>query len=81
MAITGDQFLTGKIQGIVGLFLATTHEHVDEDCIECMFDEQCPHSLDAPFAPSTGLCAMDAMCSNWEGKLQCVLDLHISPLR
>jgi hypothetical protein len=40
----GDIFLTGQIQGVVGLLIAICKGVIEDDIIECIFDEvSLPH--------------------------------------
>lgn len=72
-SITGDQFLLGQVRGVIGLFLAIVRGNIDEEIIDCIFDEEYTSLVPAPFAPSRGLYAGAASYTSWEGKAHMIL--------
>jgi len=73
ISFTGDLFLTGQVQGVVGLLIAVATGVIHEDILDCVFDEAYPHLVTAPFAPSTGICMGDVSYMTWEGKTDTAL--------
>ena len=43
LSLSGDLFLTGQVQGIVGLLIAICKGVIDEDILDCIFDEVSAH--------------------------------------
>ena len=73
LSVTGDIFLHGQVCRVIGLFVALARGLVNEDFIECVFDEEYGHLVATPPAPTTGMYAADVGYSNWEGKVNAVL--------
>ena len=74
LSLTGDMFLNGQAQSVMGLFVAICQGIIDEDIIDCIFDEEYPSLVPAPMMPRTGLYASEAQYMAWEGRLQTVLN-------
>jgi tRNA U38,U39,U40 pseudouridine synthase TruA len=73
LSLTGDLFLTGQVYRVVGLFLAIARGVVAPDFVDCVFDEQYPHLVKTPPAPSFAMYAVEAYYTKWEGKLKAIL--------
>jgi len=73
LSFTGDQFLTGQVSRMVGLFVALARGVIDRDIVECAFDEEYPHLIPMPPAPPFAAYAAEAQYDKWEGKLRTVL--------
>jgi tRNA U38,U39,U40 pseudouridine synthase TruA len=72
--LSGDMFLTGQAQGVVGLFIAVCKGVIDKEIIDCIFDENYPTLVPAPVAPYIGLYAKEANYMSWEGRLRAILN-------
>ncbi len=73
LSITGDIFLTGQACRVVGLFLALANHLIDQEIVDCIFDESYPHLIPTPPAPIYGMVAGEARYMAWEGKLKSIL--------
>jgi hypothetical protein len=73
LSLSGDLFLNGQASRLVGLLIAIVRGVVDEDFVECVFDEKYPHLVPTPPAPVTGLYAADVHYVNAEGKAKAIL--------
>jgi len=71
--LTGDLFLNGQVCRVVGLLVALMRGVVDEDFVDCIFDEDYPDLVPAPPIPPLGLYMGEASYVNWEGKSKMVL--------
>mmetsp|Transcript_18121 Transcript_18121/g.20910 ORF Transcript_18121/g.20910 Transcript_18121/m.20910 type:complete len:770 (-) Transcript_18121:7-2316(-) len=71
--LTGDLFLNGQVCRLVGLLVALLRGVVDEEFVDCIFDEDYPDLVPAPPAPSLGLYMGEASYVNWEGKCKMIL--------
>ena len=56
-----------------GLLIALARRVIDEDFVECVFDEDYPHLVPTPEAPSFGMYAAEAYYTQWEGKVKKIL--------
>ena len=77
MSLTGDLFLTGQVCRVVGLIVAIAKGIVDPDLIDCVFDEDYPHLIPIPPAPTHGMVASAAFYSSWEGKMKSILSARV----
>ncbi len=73
LSVKGDLFLQGQALGIFGLFLAIVRGYIDEEIIDCVFDEDYTNLVPCPLAPTTGLFASEVNYSSWEGKMNAIL--------
>ena len=73
LSLKGDLFLSGQVRGMVGLLIAIVRGFIDEDILDCVFDEDYPNLVPCPFAPVTGLFAGAVNYANWEGRMDAVL--------
>eukprot|EP00934_Nitzschia_sp_Nitz4_P001340 Nitzschia sp. Nitz4//scaffold165_size50357//31700//36390//NITZ4_007023-RA/size50357-processed-gene-0.9-mRNA-1//1//CDS//3329538138//1340//frame0 len=73
LSFNGDMFLTGQVSRLVGVFLAIANDLVDQDILDCLFDEDYLHLIPTPPAPIVGIVAAEANYMTWEGKLKTVL--------
>jgi hypothetical protein len=78
LSLTGDLFLTGLLCRLVGIFLALANNLIDQDIVDCLFDEDYPHLVPTPPAPTCGMLAAEARYMTWEGKLQSILSARLS---
>jgi tRNA U38,U39,U40 pseudouridine synthase TruA len=78
LSLSGDLFLNGLIYRLVGIFLALANNLIDKDIVDCLFDEDYPHLVPTPCAPSCGMVAAEARYMTWEGKLKCILSARMS---
>ena len=72
-SLTGDMFLQGQVQRIVGLIVALARGVVDLDFVECVFDENYPHLVPTPPAPKFAMYMSEAAYELWEGKAKAAL--------
>ncbi len=77
LSLKGDSFLNGQSRAIVGLFVAIVLGYIDEDMIECIFDEDYGNLVPAPVAPSFGQFAVEAWYTAWEGRMNAILSPRI----
>ena len=68
LSVKGDLFLQGQAKSIVGLFIAIVRGYIDEEIIDCVFDEDYTHLVPCPSVPATGLFAGEVNYASWEGK-------------
>lgn len=73
LSLSGDLFLTGQVQGIVGLLIAICKGVIDEDILDCIFDETYTPLVPAPVAPYFGIISKEANYVTWEGKVKAIL--------
>jgi hypothetical protein len=73
LSLTGDMFLMGQVCRVVGLFLAMANGYIDADFCDCVFDEEYPHLVPTPPAPSIGMISSAAFYMQWEGKTKSIL--------
>jgi hypothetical protein len=73
LAMTGDLFLTGQTCRVIGLLVALVRGVVDPDFVECVFDENYPHLVPTPEAPTFAMYAREAYYTVWEGKARAIL--------
>lgn len=73
LGLTGDLFLHGQVCRIVGLFVALMRGVVEEDFVDCIFDEDYPDLVPAPPVPPLGLYMGEASYVKWEGKSKTIL--------
>lgn len=70
VSISGDLFLHGQICRVMGVLIALARGRIDEDFVDCVFDEDYPHLVPTPQAPSFGMYARDSHYTQWEGKVK-----------
>jgi tRNA U38,U39,U40 pseudouridine synthase TruA len=73
LSLSGDLFLTGQACHAVGLFIALARGVIDENFVDCVFDEEYPHLVPTPAAPSFAMYAGDVFYINIEGKAKSIL--------
>ena len=73
LSLNGDMFLNGQTCRVIGLFIALARGIIDDDFIDCVFDEEYPHLVPTPAAPTFGMYAGEAFYVSWEGKCQMIL--------
>jgi tRNA U38,U39,U40 pseudouridine synthase TruA len=73
LSMTGDMFLQGQVTRMVGLIIALMRGLIDVDFIECVLDENYPHLIPTPPAPTFAMYMTEAGYDLWEGKAQAVL--------
>ena len=73
ISVSGDLFLHGQVCRVMGLLIALARRVVDEDFVECVFDENYPHLVPVPAAPNFAMYAGEAFYSQWEGKMSKIL--------
>jgi hypothetical protein len=73
LSLSGDLFLTGQAPRIVGLFIAMATGAIDDDIVDCVFDEKYPHLVPTPPAPLFAMLSGDTFYTKWEGKLKTIL--------
>jgi len=73
-SLTGDMFLHEQAVHIMGLLIAIFRGVIDEDIIDCMFDENFTSLVPAPPAPHFGLLQGEATYMTMEGKMQKILN-------
>ena len=73
-SLTGDMFLHEQAVHIMGLLIAIFRGVIDEDIIDCMFDENFTSLVPAPSAPHFGLLQGEATYMTMEGKMQKILN-------
>ena len=73
LSLSGDLFLTGQVSRVVGLFIALMRGVIDPEIVDCIFDENYPHLVPTPPAPSVGIYAASAFYGTWEGKFKSIL--------
>jgi hypothetical protein len=74
VSLTGDLFLQGQAVRVIGLWLALARNLIDQDIVECIFDEQYPHLIPTPPVPAFALYAGEAAYMTWEGKSKMILN-------
>ena len=73
LSLSGDLFLAGQVSRVVGLFIALMRGAIDPEIVDCIFDENYPHLVPTPPAPSVGIYAASAFYGTWEGKFKSIL--------
>jgi hypothetical protein len=73
LSMSGDMFLTGQACRVVGLFIALARGVVDDDFVECVFDEKYPHLVLTPAAPTFAMYAGSVFYISIEGKAKAIL--------
>ena len=73
LCLSGDMFLHGQVSRVVGLLIALVRGDIDSDFVDCVFDEQYPHLVPTPPAPSHALYAGEVFYINMEGKAKAIL--------
>ena len=77
-SLTGDLFLHGQVPRLIGLFIALARGMIDEQIVECIYDEHYPHLVPTPPAPSFAMVAGEASYVSWEGKAKAILTPRIA---
>eukprot|EP00578_Thalassiosira_sp_NH16_P003051 CAMPEP_0181128024 /NCGR_PEP_ID=MMETSP1071-20121207/28524_1 /TAXON_ID=35127 /ORGANISM="Thalassiosira sp., Strain NH16" /LENGTH=549 /DNA_ID=CAMNT_0023213829 /DNA_START=319 /DNA_END=1969 /DNA_ORIENTATION=+ len=73
-SLTGDLFLQEQAVRIVGLLIAICRGLIDDDIIDCIFDEEFTSLVPAPPAPHIGLLSGEATYMTWEGRMKTILN-------
>jgi hypothetical protein len=73
LSLKGDMFLNGQSRALMGLFVAIVLGHIDEEIVECIFNEEYTNLVPAPTLPSFGQYAAEAWYILWEGKMKLIL--------
>jgi len=73
LSLTGDLFLHGQARAIVALLIAIIRGYIDEDILDCVFDEDYTNLVPMPFAPAAGLFGGEVNYASWEGKMNAIL--------
>jgi len=74
LSLTGDAFLNCQARSVIALLVAICQGVIDEDIIDCIFDEEYPSLVPAPVMPRTGMYHSEAQYMSWEGRLFTVLN-------
>ncbi|KAL7509272.1 hypothetical protein ACHAXN_006317 [Cyclotella atomus] len=77
-SLTGDILLHQQVVRVVGLLIAICRGVIDEDIVDCIFDEEFTHLVPAPPAPSLGLLAGECSYITWEGRIKTILSARPS---
>ena len=72
-SLKGDIILHQQVVRVVGLLIAICRGVIDEDIIDCIFDEEFNTLVPAPPAPSIGLLAGECSYITWEGRIKTIL--------
>ncbi len=78
ISISGDVFLTGQAERVVGVFLALVNKLIDPEFVDCVFDEEFLHLVPTPPAPRIGVVAAEAHYANQEGRTKRILSARVS---
>jgi hypothetical protein len=78
LSMSGDVYLTGEVQRLVGVLLALVNGLIDADFADCVFNEEYPHLIPTPPVPPVGIIAADAHYVNMEGKTKRILSPRVS---
>ena len=70
--------ITHRVVRLIGLLIAICRGVIDDDIIECMFDEEYTNLVPAPKAPSFGLVSGEASYMTWEGKMKTILNARVT---
>lgn len=73
LSLSGDMFLTGQACRVVGLFIALACGVIDDDFVDCVFDEKYSHLVPTPPAPTFAMYAGDVFYISIEGKAKSIL--------
>jgi len=68
ISMSGDTFLTGQAQRVIGVFLALVNGVINKEFVECVFDEDYSHLVPTPPAPPIGVNSAKVHYMNIEGK-------------
>ena len=63
-----------RVLRLIGLLVAICRGVIDDDIIECIFDEEFTTLVPAPPAPSLGLVSGEATYMTWEGRIKTILN-------
>ena len=77
-SLKGDILLHQQVSRVMGLLIAICRGVIDEDILECIFDEEYTNLVPAPPAPSIGLLAGEVSYITWEGRLKTILSARRS---
>ena len=77
-SLKGDILLHQQVVRVVGLLIAICKGVIDEDIVDCIFDEEFTHLVPAPPAPSIGLLAGECSYITWEGRIKTILSARPS---
>ena len=77
-SLKGDILLHQQVSRVIGLLIAICRGVIDEDILECIFDEEYTNLVPAPPAPSIGLLAGEVSYITWEGRLKTILSARRS---
>ncbi|KAL7517583.1 hypothetical protein ACHAWX_002500 [Stephanocyclus meneghinianus] len=77
-SLKGDILLHQQVVRVIGLLIAICRGVIEEDILECIFDEEFTHLVPAPPAPSIGLMAGEVSYITWEGRLKMILSARPS---
>mmetsp|Transcript_46876 Transcript_46876/g.52927 ORF Transcript_46876/g.52927 Transcript_46876/m.52927 type:complete len:923 (-) Transcript_46876:83-2851(-) len=78
LSISGDLFLAGQVCRIVGVLLALINGIIDKEFVECVFDENYPHLIPTPPAPTWGMISSEIHYAKQEGKTKCILSPRVT---
>ncbi len=78
LSMSGDLFLTGQVQRVIGVLLALANGVIEPDFVDCVFDENFPHLVPTPPAPLCGMVSCEIHYANQEGKTQRILSPRVS---
>jgi hypothetical protein len=73
LSLSGDLFLNGQVARVVGLFVALARGVIDNDFVDCVFDEKYPHLVATPPLPSFALYGSEVFYIAAEGKSKSIL--------
>mmetsp|Transcript_20775 Transcript_20775/g.45061 ORF Transcript_20775/g.45061 Transcript_20775/m.45061 type:complete len:832 (+) Transcript_20775:71-2566(+) len=73
-SLSGDLFLQQQAVRIVGLLIAICRGVIDEDIIDCIFEEEFTNLVPAPPAPRIGLLSGEVTYAKWEGRMAAILN-------
>lgn len=73
-SISGDIFLQEQAVRIIGLLIAICRGAIDEDIIDCIFDEEFSSLVPAPPVPHMGLLSGEVTYMTWEGRMETILN-------
>lgn len=63
-----------RVPRLIGLLVAICRGVIDDDIIECIFDEEFTSLVPAPPAPRIGLVSGEATYMTWEGRIKTILN-------
>ncbi|KAL9188493.1 hypothetical protein ACHAXT_006871 [Thalassiosira profunda] len=79
-SLSGDLFLQEQAVRIMGLLIAVFRGLIDDDIIDCVFDEDYTNLIPSPPAPHIGLIAGEAQYMKWEGRMKTILNARRTSL-